>query len=499
MNSTLQLFKPIFKEQVDPIVITQKLSKLNRLSDTQKTFIFSLFRRSVSRHHVWDYLLPIIEETSSLNYLLEILLKCGYIELFINIALQWKLSSPEELWIQRTQMLTSSRRSSQKLLMKLKILTHNIQFDNPRKCLKEKTKLCKSAFLSEKNYTKKIVKADHYAASLCAEIDSYGILYVRQFPTHGLFEELKNIIPHTSNTNVTQVAHDTRLALAYAQADEEDMCEDNLRNAMAASIYIGYCVELVEMLYIYVFNLIEIYEKCPIEGLVDKILNIAEYCAGCLQEETDELIISFWKRRIYSRVAFCLLGLSNRGDVIPGRRVCTKNVRKAKDLMVELDKLWDGFEIRRLMFYYVGKARIAEIEDDLELAIEYISLATDIGTKGEFGEVSYIKNYSNSLKEKFLLFQKPLNDYEIHSIYSGNKTPVENEDDASIINDDLENESFHKNDIFHSKETSLKCSYETDEKCQKQTESFHEEKQHQSLCQFKINDTYVKQVMWTKM
>ncbi|XP_052070322.1 uncharacterized protein LOC127709041 [Mytilus californianus] len=499
MNSTLQLFKPIFYEQVDPIVITQKLSKLRRLSDCQKTFIFSLFRRSVSRQHVWDYLLPIIEETCSLNYVLEILLECGYIELFINIALQCKLSSPEELCIQRTKVLMSSRRSSQNLLMQLKILTHNIQFDNPRKCLKEKTKLYKSAFLSEKNYTKKIVKADHYAASLCAEIDSYGILYVRQFPTHGLFEELKNIIPHTSNTHVTQVAHDTRLALAYAQADEEGISEDNLRNAMAASIYIGYCVELVEMLYIYIFNLIEVYEKCPIEGLVDKILNIAEYCAGCLQEETDELIISFWKRRIYSRVAFCLLGLSNRGDIIPGRRVSSKNVRKAKDLMVELDKLWDGFEIRRLMFYYVGKARIAEIEDDLDLAIEYISLAIDIGIRGDFGEVTYIKNYSNSLTGKFSLFQKPLNDYEIHFKYSRNRTPVENEDDASTMNDDLENDSFPKNDIMYCEGTFVKSSYETDEKCQKRTESFHAEKQRQSLCQFKVNDTYVKQVMWTKM
>jgi hypothetical protein len=44
---------------------------------------------------------------------------------------------------------------------------------------------------------------------------------------------------------------------------------------------------------------------------------------------------------------FCFLGISNRGDIIPGIIVLPKYIRKANDLMIELDKLWDGFDLRR--------------------------------------------------------------------------------------------------------------------------------------------------------
>jgi hypothetical protein len=43
---------------------------------------------------------------------------------------------------------------------------------------------------------------------------------------------------------------------------------------------------------------------------------------------------------------------------IPGIIVLPKYIRKANDLMIELDKLWDGFETRRLMFYYVANSKI---------------------------------------------------------------------------------------------------------------------------------------------
>lgn len=401
MNNMLQPFKSLLYEQVDPLVVSQRLYRHGRLEKAQKKVICLLLRQSSHRGRVWDYMLPIIEKQCPFHCLLDVLLNCGYIELFINISIQWKLSKLNVDNMQRTSVMDSNRKSSQELLMQLKIKTHNIQLDNPRTFLGWKSEQYKKDYLSESDETRKIIKADNFAASLCAEIDAYTILYVRRFPSHRLFDKLKSIIPHTSNTHVTQVAYDTRLALAYSIADQEDKGEENLRRAMSYSIHIGYCVELVEMLYIYVFNLIGVYEKHPCERVFEKITNIAEYCIQCLQEETKEVIASFWKRRIYLRTMFCFLGISNRGDIIPGIIVLPKYIRKANDLMIELDKLWDGLETRRLMFYYVAKARLAELEEELEFATECLDMAVDIGNSGEFGEVKYIEGYLNSVKEMY--------------------------------------------------------------------------------------------------
>lgn len=423
MDTILHRFKLFFYEQVDPLVVSQKLYKSRRIDSKQNKTVLSLVRGSSNRQETWDYLLPIIQSQCSYACLLEVLLNCGYVEIFINIVVQFVLNNPLNLKMHKSTVLNSSSRSSQELLMKLKIETHNIQHKNPRKYLHWKKEQYKSDFLNEKDETDKLKKADIYAASLCAEIDSYTILYERKFPSHGLFQELQSVIPHTSNTHVTQVAYDTRLALAYSIADQEDKCEDHLRNAMASSIQIGYCVELVEMLYIYVFNLIGIHENYPHKRLFDKIMHMAEYCLLCLQEETEDFISLFWKRRIYLRIIFCLLGISNRGDVIPGRAVVSQYVRKANDLMVEMDKIWQGFETRRLMFYYVAKARIAEIEDEFEFSIECLNMAVDFGRDGGFGEEVYIKGFLNSLKHKHS--QQQVSD-EDKKKYTVTRVPVEN-------------------------------------------------------------------------
>ncbi|XP_076075717.1 uncharacterized protein LOC143046440, partial [Mytilus galloprovincialis] len=199
---------------------------------------------------------------------------------------------------------------------------------------------------------------------------------LKELPSHGLFEELKQLIPHTSNTHVTQVAYDSRLAIAHAIADQDDNGDNFLRQAMSSSVFIGHCVELINMLYIFVFNLICVYEKNPTAQMLEKILKIAEYSLHCLQEEKDCVYNS------------CCI-------VLP------KHVQKASDLLTEVDKIWNGIETRRQMFYFVAQAKIEELEnppEEIDQALEYIDMATEIARKGNFGESKFINEYAESLR-----------------------------------------------------------------------------------------------------
>ncbi|CAG2248708.1 unnamed protein product [Mytilus edulis] len=398
----LQIFKKTLFEQVDPLKITKRLNKLKILNGSQRREIFDLKR--CERHTLWKLLFCFLEKHCSLQQFLQVLLECSYIELFLQIAIQYKCYSNhvrQPSAVHRTGSLSSNRRFSQELFIELKIKTHNLSIGNPRTHLHEKSEIYRTNYFSESEYLEKMTKADQYAASLCAEIDAHTMLYVQELPSHGLFKELKQLIPHTSNTHVTQVAYDSRLAIAHAIADQDDKSDDFLRQAMSSSVYIGYCVELINMLYIFVFNLICVYEKISTAQTLEKISKIAEYSLHCLQEEKECVIRSFWMRIFYLRMVYCLLGISNKGDIIPGCIVLPKHVQRASDLLTKVDKIWNGIETRRQMFYYVAQARIEELEnppEEIDLALEYINMATEIAREGNFGESKFINEYAESLR-----------------------------------------------------------------------------------------------------
>ncbi|XP_063445006.1 uncharacterized protein LOC134725262 [Mytilus trossulus] len=398
----LQIFQKTLFEQVDPLKITKRLNKLKILDGSQRRELFAL--KSCERRKIWTLLFCLIEKHCSLQQVLQVLLECSYIDLFLQMAIQLKCYSNhvgQPSAVQRTGSLSSSRRFSQELFIELKIKTHNLSIGDPRTHLHEKSEIYRTNYFKESEYLEKMAKADKYAASICAEIDAHTMLYVQELPSHGLFEELKQLISHTSNTHVTQVAYDSRLAIAHAIADQDDKGDHFLRQAMASSVFIGHCVELINMLYIFVFNLICMYEKSPTVQTLEKILKIAEYSLHCLQEENDCVVRSFWMRMFYLRMVYCLLGISNKGDIIPGCIVLPKHVQRASDLLAEVDKIWNGIETRRKMFYYVAQARIEELEnppEEIDLALEFINMATEIARKGNFGESKFINEYAESLR-----------------------------------------------------------------------------------------------------
>lgn len=399
-------FKDLLYEQVDPLKIIQHLRKHLALEDSEKKVLFSL--STIDRKKAWQRLLPLLEKKCIIQHFFRSLLDCSYTDLFLQMTVQLKcIQNTSAIGIPtivtKCESLLESRRFSQHLFIDMKIKTHNISIGNPREYLHKQSELYKLEFDSESDEYAKMIKADRLASSLCAEIDAHTMLYDHRFPTHGLFKKLKNLIPHTSNTSVTQVAYDARMAIAYAIARQGDKGDEHIRNAMGESLNIEPCVELVNMLYIHVFNLICIFENTPTSQTLEKIVRTAEHSMNCLSEEKCDFIRVFWARMFYLRMVFCLIGISNKCDVIPGYTVHPKHKQKAKNLLTEVDKIWNGIESRRKMFYYVAQARVAELEnttEDLEFAILHINEAVDIGVKGAFGELDSIKKYSCDLTDR---------------------------------------------------------------------------------------------------
>ncbi|XP_069107138.1 uncharacterized protein [Argopecten irradians] len=423
--SLLQDYKSYFENNVDPITIVNALRMRGHVDASSVKHVYDIYRNSFEdRMAVWKEVTKCISIKCSFPSFLSVLDTTGYtnlsLELSVHIrSIKGRLNDVVRL--QRGNCRGANHKFAQELFVSLKINTHNNTFKNPRENLHELSQRFRVRFLSEVDSEKKMVIADKYAASLCAEIDSHTMLYVRKFPTHNLFKELEDLIPETSNTHVTEVAYKSRMAIACAIADDMERGEEFLTDARVASYHIGPCVQLDNMLYIQVFNYLCKFESNPTDDLRDTIINLAGVSLQALEDE-DDVTRLFWKRMFLLRMVYCLLGISNRCDLIPRCVTRQKYVTRARQLMAEIDKIWDGIESRRRMFYHVARARLHEIDSNcclkqglsemarkrsveeammnIEAAIFRIETAITLGEEGNFGETKYVKLYASELQER---------------------------------------------------------------------------------------------------
>ncbi|XP_033727731.1 uncharacterized protein LOC117317054 [Pecten maximus] len=433
----LQDYKSYFQNNVDPITIMNGLRTRGYMDSSHVKRVYDVYRSSFGdRLEVWKEVIKNITNVCSFPSFLGVLDRTGYTDLSLELSVHIrniKGRLNDVVRLQRGNCRGSNHKFAQELFVSLKINTHNNTFKNPQENLHELSQRFRVRFLSEVDSEKRMMLADKYAASLCAEIDSHTMLYVRKFPTHNLFKELENLIPETSNTHVTEVAFKSRMAIACAIADDTERGDEFLTDARVASYHIGPCVQLDNMLYIQVFNYLCQFENNPTDELRDKIITFAGISLQALEDE-DDITRIFWKRMFLLRMVYCLLGISNRCDLIPRCVIRQKYVTKARKLMAEIDKIWDGIESRRRMFYHVARARLHELDSrcvkqgiseaarkrhieeaimNIEAALFRLETAIALGEEGNFGETKYVKFYASELKErKFQLMLQKTGEFE---------------------------------------------------------------------------------------
>lgn len=399
-------YRHTLQKFVDPIIVVDGLYQVGHFSANQRKQLYNLLKTYSDRQYIWDALYLLMLEQCKLQSLLKVLLGNGYRDVAIEMSQKVRIATPQQkqiVRIHRTKTENSSHRFAQRLFMNFKINTHNNAFINPRKyCHEEsqKYKLQLDRCQSSEDDTIKTEIADKYAACLLAEIDSHLMLYTKNSFLSGLMIELQRLIPNTSNSSITHLSYQSRLAIRYALEGKHDDEEEHLQSAICTSLLVGRCVEISNLLYIYAFNLLCRYEKYPTKNLRDKVIHIAELGLQSVDEE-DESIREFWMRLFIIRIIYCLLGLSFRGDPISGITIDKHCISRAKLMLSEIDRLWERIESRRKIMYYVAKARVAELERNdgyIDTVSLFLDMAIKIGEEGEYGETQFIKEYAAHFK-----------------------------------------------------------------------------------------------------
>lgn len=399
-------YRQTLQKYVDPIIVVDGLYQVGHFSANQRKQLYNILQTYSNRQYIWEALYLLITEKCKLQSLLEVLLVNGYRDVAIEMSQKVRIATPQQKQIfrfHRTKTENSSHRFAQRLFMNFKINTHNNAFINPRKYCHEESQKYKVQLERCQSIDDDTVKrgiADKYAACLLAEIDSHLMLYTKNSFLGSLMIELQRLIPKTTNSSITHISYQSRLAIRYALEGKHDVEEEHLQSAIYTSLLVGRCVEISNLFYIYAFNLLCRYEKYPTKSLRDKVIHIAELGLQSVDEE-DESIREFWMRLFIIRIIYCLLGLSFRGDPISGITIDKHSMRRAKLMLAELDRLWERIESRRKIMYYVAKARVAELERNdgyIDTVSFFLNMAIKIGEEGEYGETQFIKQYATYFK-----------------------------------------------------------------------------------------------------
>ena len=310
-------------------------------------------------------------------------------------------------------------KQGQTLYFKTKLhLQQNIFRGDPTQQCQKIYEHCEKMFEEEKNEDKKKemhLKMMKYAyictSCLCAALDAEITRWNTSFDWDDsqhvfpktrlqcLLNELYGFINKTPNPQIVEVALFSRIAIAYAMAGQLAKADDYIEKAFASSIDIPRCTELEFMFRIYTMILLFKYQDDPTELLSERFLHIVQCGLQIIEDETDESKRYFWMRMILLRKVFLLLALGNKMEVINGWVYKEEHVKKAEELLVEIEKMGE-MEKRREMFFYMAKARISELQNSLEFAVYNIRKAIDCDELGYYGETAYAREYEEMLENK---------------------------------------------------------------------------------------------------
>lgn len=375
----------IMKHEVDPVLLIEYLFKIKCVDK----HAYSYFHDKAiywSKPILLEFLLANISSLCSLSTLINVLRDLGYSHISYQLLKRWLL--PQSSVVRVNRMDTSNRKPVQQYFKMLKRKIWNAEFKDPLNTLRSLTKRLKISMMAENDVQKRQCLADKVVAVLGVEIDAHAITFDTELSEHHLFKELRDIVPHTTNTMITDVILYGRRANACAIGKHFSLGEKYLQKAKACSTFLTPCLELANMLYCEVYVKLWEFEQNPSREIRESLVQMAEVGIECLTDEEEEIRV-LWTRMFLLRMAFCLLGIGNRTNIIPN---CTtiKCIEKAHQILDILDTALNDMDTRREMFYQMASARLSELEGNLPLALEKIRMSFRLAMDGKFKEQYFI-------------------------------------------------------------------------------------------------------------
>ncbi|KAL3847973.1 hypothetical protein ACJMK2_018860 [Sinanodonta woodiana] len=212
------------------------------------------------------------------------------------------------------------------------------------------------------------------------------------------YDKMLEILPKTSNVSLMKMVMFGRLANAfvYKSRKDYDMAEQIINAGRQLTIEVENCPLKIDFYYLDVHYLLRKFERDPRESLQKQLIATARKGLELLEGE-EESIRCQWTLMIMMRMIFCLLGISNYCRIIVG---CTVHLAHAKDLLGNVDIMWQYMEQKRKLLYYMARARVAELEDNLDLALSYLATATGFASNIHKVDHSFIINYRDELQQQ---------------------------------------------------------------------------------------------------
>jgi len=379
----------------DPLQLALAFHKNRIISKTTYDKIYNMSENRIERKIICSKLLNSLPRDFSVGSVLEILRRNGYDRLANNLMCVVNLKEYRISHICRTK--TKPGKAAYNHFRNIKRNIHNHVWTDPATVLRRKARQLREELKHENNPIRRQCLVDILVAHLGAEIDAISIKFDNQFFSHPIFDELHHLSQHATNALIPKVVFLSRKVNAYAIGQNFEEGEQALSDAMQCATDLTLCLELVNLYYLDVVFCLWKLEFYPSRELRSSLIEKAKTGLDLLQYENEDIQL-YLTRMFFIRMASGLLGIGNRGNIYHGYIIEDEDIMAAKRFLAEVDRLWQGIELRQEMFYSMARARLNHLDGEVNLASRYAKRGLELAKEAQFREAEFIEKYCVELE-----------------------------------------------------------------------------------------------------
>ncbi|KAK3609240.1 hypothetical protein CHS0354_009354 [Potamilus streckersoni] len=260
--------------------------------------------------------------------------------------------------------------------------------------------------LFSNNPQKGKITPDKYVITLAVMLDSpieenelfiHGLTEGERFMRQDIITKLQKIVSKTPNQYISSMFLFPRMAVENALKRDFQEGEESVDLALQHASFVCNCVEKADMYYRIVHFYHRMFEFTQSENALQRLLKYGACGIRCLERETEE-VGNQWKRLFLLRMILCLLGMSTECRVIQDRIYCSQNVAHASKYLAKVDEAWEGIERKAMLLYFMAKARLYDVQDQLEVALHYAKDLKRIAEENKSKHLVFVEQYVRQLE-----------------------------------------------------------------------------------------------------
>lgn len=234
--------------------------------------------------------------------------------------------------------------------------------------------------------------ADRYFYALDAYCEYRRLINDKEFYQSDVFQKIQDLSKFTSETNVLEMLCLARYgsALFVANKDDFEKAHGFINEARHKFAMVKACRETGVVLYIE-YNMFHIiYSKSMSYANKQHLLDLGHRAVEHFKAEAYDNpdVTNDFERMFSLKITHLYLGIGLFGNFL-GHKISDADLRQAKYLLTRIetnDEQWGRLEVRWKWFYYIAKARVYFLENDIHGAVENAKKALSCAKEGRYGE-----------------------------------------------------------------------------------------------------------------